>query len=113
VVCCASQFASEPFDVVVSTEMLEHCRVWKDALWNMVNLLKPGGLMLLTWAGPGREAHGVWSSSPEDSPYTNDYYGELSAQEVGMMLQPSRWSGDFLLETRSSPADVYFYGVKS
>jgi SAM-dependent methyltransferase len=46
------------FDVVVSTETLEHCRDWWGIVTNAFDLLKPGGLFVVTAAGPGREPHG-------------------------------------------------------
>ena len=46
-----------PFDVVVSTEMLEHDPYWSDSLRRMAEVLRPGGVMLLTWAAPLRPEH--------------------------------------------------------
>jgi SAM-dependent methyltransferase len=36
------------FDVVISTEMLEHVLDWRAVLHNLKGVLKPGGLMLIT-----------------------------------------------------------------
>src|SRR5262245_53618630 len=38
------QFGAAAFDVVISTEMLEHCRDWKVAVEQMNAVLSPGGL---------------------------------------------------------------------
>jgi SAM-dependent methyltransferase len=46
------------FDAVISTETLEHCRDWWGVVANAHELLKPGGLFVVTAAGPGREPHG-------------------------------------------------------
>src|SRR5688500_9184220 len=41
------RFGPEAFDLVTSTEMLEHCHDWQDALYQMLSVLRPGGLLLL------------------------------------------------------------------
>ncbi len=50
-------FGGDAFDVVVSTEMLEHAANWQDCLWNMTAVLKPGGLLILTTRSPGFPYH--------------------------------------------------------
>ena len=46
------------FDTVVTTEMIEHCLPWRDAMHAMLRTLKPGGLFLLTTRSPGFALHG-------------------------------------------------------
>ena len=72
------------FDCVISTEMLEHDEFFSDSLNAMFNCTKPGGLLLITAAGHGREEHGTFEMKPEDSPLTRDYYCNVS---VSMLLQ--------------------------
>jgi SAM-dependent methyltransferase len=55
-------FGRDSWDVVVSTEMLEHARDWRGCLANMVSVLRPGGLLVLTTRSPGFPYHGF----PED-----------------------------------------------
>jgi glycosyltransferase involved in cell wall biosynthesis len=50
-------FGLESFDVVISTEMLEHARNWPAAIYNMVMVLKPGGTLALTTRSPGFGRH--------------------------------------------------------
>jgi SAM-dependent methyltransferase len=50
------------FDVVLSTEMLEHARDWRTTVSNMKAVTKPGGLLYVTTRGPGFPFHGF----PED-----------------------------------------------
>jgi len=58
VVCLASKYdTSERFDVVITTEMLEHDREWKESLLNAVRLLKIGGILIGTAANINREPH--------------------------------------------------------
>lgn len=51
-------------DVVVSTEMLEHCERPQDAFDEIHRILKPGGCLLLTTRSPGYPPHD----------YPSDYY---------------------------------------
>lgn len=61
VVCDASKlvdfFGVERFDLVLSTEMLEHAEDWRGAVSNMKRVLAPGGLLLLTTRSPGFPQH--------------------------------------------------------
>lgn len=53
-----THFGSARFDVVVSTEMLEHAEDWQGAVTRMKEVLRPGGILLLTARGPGFPHHG-------------------------------------------------------
>lgn len=55
-------FGRDSWDVVISTEMLEHAKDWRGCLANMVSVLRPGGLLVLTTRSPGFPYHGF----PED-----------------------------------------------
>lgn len=73
------------FDVVVSAECMEHNPAWEATTRNMVRLLRPGGLLLLTCAAPGRPEHGTTRTSPLDSPLTvatgQEYYQNLDQHD--------------------------------
>lgn len=51
------RFGKESWDVVVSNEMLEHAEHWKGTLDGIKEVLKPGGLLILTARGPGFPLH--------------------------------------------------------
>ena len=61
IVCVAHEYDAPDgsFDVVVSTEMFEHDKFLNLTFKNMVRVLRPGGLLFFTCAGPGREEHGT------------------------------------------------------
>ncbi len=46
-----------PFDLVISTEMLEHARDWRGALYGLMWAVRPGGRLLLTTRSPGFPRH--------------------------------------------------------
>lgn len=114
-VCHAADFetdASQGFDVVYSCEALEHDRRWRETCQAMVRLCRPGGLIFITTAGPGREEHGTLGHNPEVSPATNDYYGTLTVHDLMEALgagENFRWYG---IEDFRQVNDVYFWGVR-
>lgn len=59
-----SYFGVDWFDVVISTEMLEHAKDWRTAVAQMKSVLRPGGLLVVTARGPGFPYHG----------YPHDYW---------------------------------------
>jgi len=50
-------FAPESFDIVISTEMLEHCGDWRLIIHNMKALVKKGGSILITTRSKGFPYH--------------------------------------------------------
>lgn len=53
---------SGSWDIVVTTEMLEHVRDWRACVKELARVVKPGGLLLITTRSPGFEYHAF----PED-----------------------------------------------
>jgi SAM-dependent methyltransferase len=73
----------ESQDLVLSTEMLEHCADWRKALQQLVGVLRVGGLLLVTTRSPGFALHD-W---PED-------HWRFSRRDIERILAPV---GDILL----------------
>lgn len=112
----AHKFTRDPVDVIVSGEMLEHDEHWLESLCNMYRLLKSGGLMAVSAAGPKRAEHGTkrtgaqWGTAPDY--YENITDGKLRRFMQGLPNQPypfQEWSIEIGTEMR----DAYFHGVKS
>jgi SAM-dependent methyltransferase len=108
-------FNSASFDVVVSCECFEHNREWIGTFANMIRMLRPGGLCIVSCAWLGRSEHGTPRTSIDSSLTAladNDaYYGNLSASD----FKQSRLLQSFdclLLDKNLYSRDLYFVGLK-
>jgi len=99
------------YQVVVSTEMLEHDNEWDISLKKMYDLLQPGGLMIITCAGPHRIEHGTTRTTPQWSPDTTDFYRNISIEDFKSVLPESMFENYVLMYARGQN-DLQFYGTK-
>lgn len=102
---------NQKYDVVISTEMLEHDWNWNRSLIKMYEVLRPGGLLIITCAGPDRPEHGTIRTTPEDSPATTDYYRNISQEDFRSVLPGSLFS-TYVLQYARGTNDLQFYGIK-
>ena len=102
---------NDKYDVVISTEMLEHDNDWENSLTKMYQLLKTGGLLIITCAAPDREEHGTKRTTPECSPDTTDYYRNISKEDFRGIL-PRGLFTKYLLQYKRGENDLQFYGIK-
>jgi len=100
------------FDVVASTEMLEHDCYWKESLAVMYENIKPGGIMIFTCAGPDRAEHGTSKDNAWASPFTTDYYRNISVEDFESILPKSLFSESEIKYYRGKN-DLYFVGIKN
>lgn len=97
------------YDTIINSEMLEHDIHHKTSMQKMYELVKPGGLLLITCAGPQRAEHGTTRTSPQDSPATNDYYMNLEMRHFYDAFDAQNFSEYFIKDTG---LDMQFYGIK-
>lgn len=102
-------YKAKSFDVVISCECLEHNEKWAETFNNMVRMSKH--LVIMTCATTGRPEHGTKRTSPDDAPYCNDYYMNLTEQDIRDKCDLSEFK-DYGFTTNHNPADLYFWGIK-
>lgn len=104
-------FEDTSFDVVISTECMEHNEHLFATLQEMSRVLRSGGLMLITCAGYGRPEHGTDEHDPVASPFTHNFYNNVLAVELCGGLSPESDFFPFVIEYAGA-YDLYFYGIK-
>ena len=67
------KFGKESFEVIISTELIEHIQDWRKVVHNIKNIGKPGGIFLITTRSFGAPYHGhpydFWRYECEDMKY--------------------------------------------
>jgi hypothetical protein len=99
------------FDMIISTEALEHDKYLPTTLTAMFYSLKPGGMLLITAAGEGRPEHGTTKVRPQDSPGTTDYYCNVDNEMFARILPPKLFTHYHLAQDPENN-DLQFYGIK-
>ena len=97
----------ELFDTVVCCETLEHTNEGAEICKTAFDILMPGGVFLITAAGPGRPAHSCVDGGP------NLYAGEYYHNVYPNMLSPwLHYFEFFLIDILTTPNDIYAFAVK-
>lgn len=98
------------FNTIICTEVLEHDQDYEKTMTAMYNKLKPGGLIIITCGGDGRPEHGTEDNSPDASPMTNEYYGNLSNKMFSDVYPPF---GFRIYHLAQVDTDLQFFGIKT
>lgn len=71
-------WSGDLYDMVISTEMLEHLEHWHRAVESAYRVLKPGGWFIGTCASLGRAPHGA-TGAPEPAP--GEWYANVALED--------------------------------
>lgn len=106
VVCDGAEYVPAfPVDVVVTTEALEHCAHWREVLLNAHRMLVPGGVLVVTAAGPERAPHSCDGGSLK----AGEYYGNI---RPGALLDALAPFAHRQVDADTRAGDVYAVAVK-
>lgn len=108
---------AESFDTVITCEMMEHNPDWARTWLNMIRVMKPDGLLVLTCATVGRKQHGTSEYQPGASPLTvskqQEHYRNLVADDIAGLMRLERWFSEHAFHVDHESHDLYFVGVGS
>jgi len=105
---------SAPFDVVLSTNALEHDLYWRETLGAMLTFLKPVGLLFFSVASTWNE-HGTKITSPSQSgtsqmgPEWENYYRNLIEVDLHEHLDLNQF---YRYQISTFDRDLRFWGIK-
>lgn len=100
------------FDVTISCECFEHNEYWMETFEKMYKVLRNNGLMIITCATEGREEHGTPRSHPDASPFTHEYYKNLTVEDFQLAFNLKEMFLDYEFEINLESKDLYFWGIK-
>jgi len=109
-----SRFGEGRFDLVISTEMLEHTLHWKKIIKNLKAVVKPGGILMITTRSQGFPYHGYpfdfWRYEISDAEVIFSDFSvealEKDGQDPGIFLKARKLPA-------SAPADLGRYRLYS
>lgn len=110
----AHTYKAKPFEVVISCEMLEHDPHWAKTLRAMARLTAPGGLLVVTCAGPRRRVHSPYGDTGLCAPpELAGFYRNMTAEDLtaGLGLDGGGWAR-YAVRYASGYADLYLWAQK-
>ena len=119
--CHLLEYPPGSFDVVISTECLEHDMHYRESLIKITELLRPGGLLIITCATTGRPEHGTIRTSVQDSLTTQlggawaEYYKNLTYEDIDQALPGGglqTWYTPLRSYINTKSRDLYLVAVR-
>ena len=104
------EFADDYFDVAVSAECFEHNEMWEETFLNMHRMASD--YVFVTCASTGRPVHGTHDNHPGSSPFTLDYYSNLTEDDFREAFDLDEMFTEYGFEYNPQAKDLYFWGVK-
>ncbi|MEM9304322.1 MAG: class I SAM-dependent methyltransferase [Pseudomonadota bacterium] len=116
---CPGQEVDRPtgaFDVVVSCECFEHNPYWRESFINMLRMLRPGGLCIVSSAMTGRQEHGTQRMDPgatlAEEPDYVEYYHNLRPRDLLRAVDPALHFEAWVNHPNIYRKDLYFVALK-
>lgn len=97
----------ELFDTVVCCETLEHTDEGWGICKTAFDILSPGGIFLVTAAGPGRATHSCVDGGP--NLYPGEFYQNVYPDMLTSWLQDFEF---FMIDILTAPTDIYAIAIK-
>ena len=98
----------ERFDIAVSTEVLEHAPGWRNIVIGMVNVLHPGGHLVITCAAPGRPEHGASGGGRA----ADEWYENVAVADLARLAQIAGCDIVYQMQRGAFPQDTYLIAQK-
>lgn len=95
----------EAFDLVISTETLEHTPNAQAICENALRILKPGGAFIVTAASPLRAPHGV-----DGGDVSGEFFQGIAEEDLVLWLAGF---ASVTLESNQAAGDVYACAIKA
>lgn len=98
-----------PADIVIIAEVFEHCPYWGEILHHVSTWLKPGGKIIITCGGPGRDPH---SATDGGELHPDEHYRNITQDELAEELH---YAGFLEIETSGNGywKDTYATAMKA
>ena len=106
---------SQPYDLVISTEMLEHVPDWHLSVYVASQVLRPGGWFVGTCASLHRAPHGA-TGAPTPAPdewYRNASPDDLCAHLLGFGFDPVEVQYSYDTSEPHGAGDLYWRARKT
>ena len=100
-------------DIAISSECFEHAKNWTQIFTNMIRITRIHSLIILTFAGNGRAAHGTIDSETGSSPFTDDYYKNINLINFASTYELDKYFSKYAIETNLLDGDTYFWGIRN
>ena len=104
------------FDLVLSSECLEHDPYWRLTVENMIRLVRPGGIIAISCASTGRVEHGTKRTRASDSPGSHtlgDHYKNIDPSDFLGVIKDSAAFSTTVFDYNKYSCDIYFAGLKA
>lgn len=100
----------ERFDIAISCEVLEHAPDWRSIVAGMLSVLKPGGFLVITCAGPGRPEHNA-NGAAELEP--GEWYENVALADLRAVVECFDGRIEYGFQRGLWPQDTYLVATSA